>query len=248
MTIGEIIQRVISLYAKGVPTDECRLTPRHVYSKMLTARSRLLMQKHNKKQKLSMWDYQTLDCVKLIKAKPYECPCADYGCDILRSACKIPQPVMSLGGPLIYSVTSIDGSVVFSEESWISQKYSSGNKYTGTKPSYMWKNGYIYVMGANKLKAIAITGVFEDPVEVDDYSIGDECSICGEESSTDCDSPLDREFPIEDGLLDPLVDLCVQELVVAFSQAYGDYNNDNIDTNTPQRRQQRNGEEEEVNN
>ena len=242
MTIGEIIQRVISLYSKGVPTDECRLTPRHVYSKMLTARSRLLMQKHNKKQKLSMWDYQTLECVELIKAKPYECPCYASGCDVLRSKCKIPQPIMALGGPLIYSVTSVDGSLVLSEESWISQKYSSGNKYTKTKPSYMWKNGYIYVMGANKMKVISIIGVFEDPVEIDEYP----CKACGDETTTDaCASPLDREFPIEDGLLDVLVELCVQELVVAFSQAHGDYNNDNIDTNTPQTRQRQQENEQD---
>lgn len=233
MTIGEIVQRVISLYSKGVSTDECRLTPRHVYSKMLTARSKLLILKHNKKQKLSMWDYQSLECIKLIKAKRHECSCIDFGCDILRSECKIPQPIVGLYGPLIHSVTSIDGSVVFSENLWGTQKYSSGNKYTSNKPFYMWKNGYIYIAGLNKLGAITIVGVFEDPIKVDNFS----CTVCDKDDVLDlCASPLDKEFPIEDSLLDTLIELCVQELVVAFSQSHGDYNNDNIDTNTPQTR------------
>jgi len=95
MLIKEIIQRIQSLYSKGVQSDDTRLTDRHIYNKMVTVRSKLVSQEAKKKQKINQWSYQTLSCVELIKAQPNECPCiAPPGCEILRSKYPIPKMVM----------------------------------------------------------------------------------------------------------------------------------------------------------
>ena len=49
MKIGEIIQRIQSLYSKGVESDDTRLMSRHIYNKLLTVRARLISQDAKKK-------------------------------------------------------------------------------------------------------------------------------------------------------------------------------------------------------
>ena len=76
MKIGEIVQRVQSLYSKGVHSDDSRLSARHIYNKLLTVRARLISQEAKKKQKISQWNYQTISCIELIKVPAHECPCS----------------------------------------------------------------------------------------------------------------------------------------------------------------------------
>ena len=53
MRVGDIIQRIQSLYSKGSQSDDTRLTPRHIYNKMLTVRSKLISEGAKKKQKVN---------------------------------------------------------------------------------------------------------------------------------------------------------------------------------------------------
>ena len=52
MTNGEIIQRVQSMYSKGVESDDSRLRARHIYNKLLTTTAKLYQQQKNKKQRI----------------------------------------------------------------------------------------------------------------------------------------------------------------------------------------------------
>ena len=131
MKVEELIQRVLSAYNKGVQSDDNRLTPRHIYSTILSVRSKLLSEESEKKQKVNQWNYQTLPCVELIKTYPNECPCIPpIGCMILKSKYKLPRPLTNYDSHLIQSVSSLDGSIMFSETSWNEKKYKKGNKYT----------------------------------------------------------------------------------------------------------------------
>ena len=51
MYIKEVIERIQSLYSKGVSSDESRLSDRHVYNKVLSVRMQLLSQQLKKKQR-----------------------------------------------------------------------------------------------------------------------------------------------------------------------------------------------------
>lgn len=224
MLVKEIIQRIQSLYSKGVQSDDSRLTPRHIYNKMKSVRNMLLHQRLNKNQFISRWSYQTLQCVKLTKVPIWDCPCIPpVGCKVYRTENRILKPLSNMNQHIISSVTSIDGKIEFSETSWEAQKYKAANKYTPNKPDYFIKDGYMYFIGKDIPNMVTITALFENPEEVDTYS-----SYC-EDVSTDCLSPLDREFPIEAEDIESLIKLCEEELVTFFSKAKEDIRNDTRD-------------------
>lgn len=229
MTIGEIIQRIQSLYSKGVQSDDSRLTPRHIYNKMLTVRSKLLSQQSKKRQHISQWNYQTIPCVELIKAQPNECPCIPpIGCAIYRTKEQLPKPLNNLDKHLFQSVTSIDGDIIFSETSWIEKKYKSSNKYTSNKPDFYIRSNHLYVtLTENVPRVISITGLFEDPLEVNSFP-----SFCNTALSEEeiCQTPFEKEFPFDAQQLDTLIEMCIKELVLLFSQGLEDQTNNGMDS------------------
>jgi hypothetical protein len=228
MLLEEIIQRIQSLYSKGLQSKDTRLTPRHIYSAINTARSILLKQQYNKRQKVSQWSYQTLPCVELIKAPVYECPCVpSNGCVILRSKHKIPKPVLGIDKHLIQSLTSLDGSRRFDENDFRNIKYSGGNKYTGKLPDYYFRNQYLYVTEFKQLKAVTLTALFHDPIEVENFPSLCPCTDC------DCRDIMKIEYPFDGDLIKPLIQLSQDELIIIMKQMNEDnYNNASDDTGT----------------
>lgn len=228
MKIGEIIQRIQSLYSKGVQSDDSRLSSRHIYNKMLTVRSKLIYQKANKKQKLSQWNFQTLPCVELVKAEVHECPCLPpIGCEILKTKYPLPKPIVNLTSHLIQNVSTIDGSIIYSEIGWNEYKYKKGNKYTANKPDYFIRNGHIFLTYKSGPKVVTVTGLFEDPWEAEKFpSFCEDCTDC-----VNCENVLDKEFPLDNDLLDVLVEFCIQELIVIFTQNQQDKTNNSKDDN-----------------
>lgn len=231
MIVREIIQRIQSLYSKGVQSDDSRLRPRHIYNKMLTVRSRLVYQKANKKQKFSQWSYQVIPCIEMIPADRHECPCIPApGCKIMKSKHPLPKPITDISNHLIQNVTSIDGSVVYSETSWNEYKYKKGNKYTKSIPDYYIRNGHLFITHNMGPDVISIEGIWENPLEASQFP-----SACkGDENKDTCISPLDMEFPIDEDLLDVLIEVSVQELIAVFGQGIQDhYNNSRDDGRSP---------------
>lgn len=228
MLVSEIIQRIESLYSKGVESDDFRLTPRHIYNKVLTVRNKLISQKSKKRQRISQWNYQTIDCIELIKAEKHECPCIPpKGCAIYRSKYKIPKPLMNMSSPLIDSVSTVDGSTLYNEISWKEAKYKFSNTFTAMKPDYYIRNEYIYVLQRKGASVISITGIFENPFEADNFK-----SVCDDEECTDCqqcNSPMEMDLPIDDDMIDTLIEMCIQELIVIYSQSMEDTRNNTRD-------------------
>lgn len=235
MIITNIIQRVQSLYSKGVQSDDSRLSKRHIYSKILTSRARLFTQKLNKRQKISQWNWQTLNCVELIKAEPYECPCLpSIGCVILRTKEPLPKPITGiLDGHAIQSVTSLEGSIIFSETTWEAKKYKKGSKFTADKPDYYIRDNYLYITTKKGPKAITITGLFDDPLIADSYPSICEETGCKESTPEnicpECVSPLDKELPVDNEMVETIIDMAAQELIGVFNQNREDITNNTRD-------------------
>ena len=228
MVIGEIIQRVQSLYSKGVESDDSRLMRRHIYNKMLSTRSLLIFNKINKRQFMSKWNYTILPCVALVIVPENECPCiVAPGCKILRSKEKLPKPANSINGYILDAVMSVDGSIVFHEVTYLRKNWRVDDKYTSAKPDYFIKDDYLYITSTRKLKAVTVIGLFADPIEAENYP-----SYCDEGSTepTPCVAhPMDVEFPIDEEMIDALVELTVTELSVGFALGSEDRRNDGID-------------------
>lgn len=230
MKIGEIIQRVQSLYSKGVESDDSRLMNRHIYNKLLTVRARLISQEAKKKQRISQWNYQIIPCIELINVPEHECPCVpQVGCEILRSKYKLPKPLSGLSGTLIQSVTSIDRSKKINEISINAISSQKGNKYSSKTTNYFIENGYLYISTPKStIGVVRIVGLFEDPIEVKKYkSYCEECEEC-----QNCVDYQEEEFPIDNDLVDSMVELSINELVLLFGQSNQDIrNNTNDDIN-----------------
>lgn len=227
MLLEEILQRVQSLYSRGVQSKDTRLTPRHIYSATSTARSILLKQQYNKKQITGRWSYQTLPCVELIKAPVHECPCVpSAGCMILRTKYKIPKPISGIDRHLIQAVTSLDGSVKFEETNFEIAKFANkGNKYINDKPNYYPYNNYLYLTSIKALKAITVLGLFDDIIEAFQFPslCTDGCIDC------QCADIMDIEYPIDGDLVKPLIQIANDELIIIMKQMTEDKGNNASD-------------------
>jgi len=229
------VQRVQSLYSKGAESDDSRLTSPHIYHKLLTVRARLVKQELDKRKKLSSWVYQTLDCVELIKAPSHECPCLPpIGCEILKTKHPIPKVLANRYGDQIQSVTSVDGSIRYEPTTWGSKQDSSGNKYAGGVPDYYIKNEYFYFTWLKGPRVVSITAIFEDTLAADTFP-----SFCPKEDvetdNSDCLNFNDQNFAIDGHLIEPMIELAVNELVILFSQMREDSTNnfrDNVKEET----------------
>jgi len=228
MTIGNIIDKILTPYEKGIASDDTRASPRFVYSKMLDARNVLINQQQNKTQKVSQWVYQTLPCVELIKAPTHECPCLPaVGCTIYKTKYKLPETLVNLDRHLIQSVTSIDGTRDFSETSWEEKQYKSGNRYTANKPDYYIRSGYLYVTQKTGSTLISITGLWTDPLEA--YAYPSHCDECEDGPCYDCDSVLDKEFLLDAHKIDTLVDMVNKDMAF-FRQGVEDRSSNTADS------------------
>lgn len=229
MIVSQALQGIQSLYSRGVQSQDSRLMPRHIWNKLLRVRYTLLEQKSNKNQPISQFAYQTIPCIELIKAAPYECPCVPpSGCMMLRSRYPIPKPIVALKGDLIQSVSSLDGTLILDDTSFATNKYSDGNKFTSKKPQRLIYNGYLFVTVVKYLKVIQMTLLAENPEEVWNYP-----SFCDEECTACCISPLDRLFPLDDGTTDTAILMASNELISVFTQMREDkFNNSTDDTGT----------------
>ena len=227
MLVGEVIQRVQSLYSRGVQSQDSRLMPQHIWNKLLTTRSSILIQKANKNQPFSQWVYQTIPCIELIQATPYECPCVPpSGCTLLRSKYQIPRPVTALKGDLIQSVSSLDGSLIIDDTTFSTNKYTQGNKYVSKKPQRFLYNDYLYVTILKQLKVIQMTLIAENPEDVWKYP-----SFCDADCTDCCLSNLERDFPLDSDTTDTVIQLTTNELISIFTQMREDkFNNSSDDT------------------
>jgi hypothetical protein len=233
MFIKEVIERIQSLYSKGVSSDESRLSDRHVYNKILSVRMQLLSQQLKKKQRISDWNYSVLPCVELIKVPNHECPClGDLGCDVYRTRLQIPRVLTDSNRHYIEFVMSVENGMRIEETTRQGVMYLKGNKYTGIKPKYLFENGYLYFPLKKNPGVVKIKLLAEDPLEANHYpSLCEDCQDCA-----DCVAAYDHEFNIDGDLIEPLVDICVQEIIGVFGQRKEDTENNSRDLQRPQGR------------
>ena len=227
MKVIEIIQRIQSLYSKGVQSDSSRLTPRHIYNKMLTVRTKLLSEKAKKKQKISDWNYQVLQCIEMIDVPKFDYPITPIEkCKVRRSKYKIPRVLTDYNGNMIDYVMTIDTYEKFDYTNRNEMLYVMGNKYTSNKKRYLIEDGYLYAYGRNVPYMVRMRAIFEDPIQA--YQFKD---LCENSKKDACGLDIfEMDFPMDGDQMDILIEFAVQELIVLFSQNQEDLTNDNMDT------------------
>lgn len=233
-TIQEAIQRIQSRYSKGVQSDDTRLSSRHIYSKLLDTRARLINQAANKFQLVPIQCYQSLPAVEMIQVPINDYPAIPPLGYILRSKFPIPNIVANHTRLIMKPVMSIDGQTRFESTDWESMKYIKDNKFTSQVPRfYIHDIGnltgkYLYITTTRRPEAVVLYAVFEDPIEAHVFPVY--CATSNIQNM--CPQYPSLEFPIEEDMLGVAVELVAQELIDAFTKQKRDKANNSKDDNT----------------
>ena len=190
-------------------SDDALYTEEHIMFLLGKYRTFLIKQRYSDvKKQIPESNYQTI-CLDLIKVPAISGePCE--GGFYLRSKEKIPF-LMKIGNPRVYPIDYYQGEITYVSRDRM--RYVGYNKYLqNIIYASLGPDNYLYFKSFNPqflyLEKVRMTGIFEDTLAASELQCPDESG------NTVCDV-LDREFPIENALIPPLIQLVVEELTKA---------------------------------
>jgi hypothetical protein len=166
-TIGEAVSRVRNTL-KAVKEDPF-LTDRTIYYAITKYGQTLLKREDNQFRLMKISSiFKVLPYVELIDVDKVEAGCIGIysGCYFKRSKERLPTIFDGALGPIIRTVSSIDGSIeMFRTDpgTWVSITKSTTFKYN-KRPYFWYLNGYLYCPNID-WDAIRVEAVFEGKVE-----------------------------------------------------------------------------------
>ena len=203
-TINDAVSRLRNTL-KGV-NEDVFMTDRYIYS-VIIKYAKLLIRRQDNENKIFKFQslFKTLPCVELIEVDKIEACCegVQSNCKIMRSREPIPQAIEGAFGPIIRTVSSIDGSnIVYRTYPTIYTRLTRASGYRYNKSKYYWYlNGYLYLPNV-EWEAISVTALFED--DITPYT---------SESADDCTIAQDRQMPIPEFLFAEIEQFALKELV-----------------------------------
>ena len=176
-TIGEAISRIRGQIKAG--NQDAFTTDRYIYS-LIKKYAQLFMRRQDNANKLMKFNsvWQQLKYVKLIEVDKIEAQCVGIasGCTIKRTEKKLPTFMQGYWGPLIRTVSSIDGGIEIQATqpgTYASMSKTKTFKYNNTK--YFWfLDGYLYLPNVS-WDAIKLEGVFEEDIAKWTCETDDDC-------------------------------------------------------------------------
>ena len=201
-------------------SDDSSFTEDHIIFLLSKYRAFLLKQRYSDVRKeVPLSNYQTL-CLDLEEHEGVEgIPCEGT---YMRSTKKIPE-TMNIGQSRVHSDDYFNGEITYVSRDRL--RYVGHNKYLkNIIYASIGPDNYLYFKSFNPqylyLEKARMTGIFEDP------QAASELQCPNENGDTVCDI-LDREFPIEDALIPPMIELVVKELLGAEYRPKDDANDAN---------------------
>lgn len=202
-TVGEAISRVRNTL-KAVKEDAF-LTDRVIYYSIVKYGQALLKREDNQYRLMQLSNiFSVLPYVELIDVDKIEAGCTGVysGCYFKRTKEKIPDILSGMFGPIIRTVSSIDGSeIIFRTNpgTWVSITKSTTFKYN--KRKYFWfLNGYLY-----------FPNLIWDAVRVEALFQGDKGDfLCDPEDQ--CKLKQDLALPFPEYLFSEIEQFVVKEL------------------------------------
>ena len=176
-TIGDIISRVRNQLKAEI--QDAFMTDRFIYS-MVIKYAQLMMRRQDHANKLMKFNgvWQTLPFLELIDVDRVEAECSGIqsGITIKRTKDKLPTFFEGYWGPLIRTVSSIDGSIECQPTqpgTFTSMSKTTSFRYNKNK--YFWfLNDYIYLPNVY-WDAIKLEGVFEEDISSFTCDDNDDC-------------------------------------------------------------------------
>jgi hypothetical protein len=202
-TIGEAVSRVRNAL-KAVKEDPF-LTDRNIYYVITKYGQTLLKREDNQFRLMKISSiFKVLPYIELIDVDKVEAGCIGVysGCYFKRSKDKLPTIFDGAMGPIIRTVSSIDGSIEMNRTdpgTWVSITKSTTFKYN-KRPYFWYLNGYVYVPNVD-WDAIRMEAIFQGKIDSCD---NDPCSIRQ-------DDPL----PFPEYLFSEIEQFAIKELTTA---------------------------------
>ena len=162
-TIGDAVSRVRNTL-KAVKEDPF-LTDRAIYSALTKYGQTLLKREDNQFRLMKISSiFKVLSYVELIDVDRVEAGCVGVtsGCYFKRTKDKLPTIFDGAMGPILRTVSSIDGSIEMNRTdpgTWVSITRSTTFKYN-KRPYFWYLNGYLYCPNID-WDAIRVEAVFE---------------------------------------------------------------------------------------
>ena len=154
--------------------------------------------------------FQVLTCEDVILVPAID-PCCTIktNCVLYRTKNELPEAWIDNDGPVIKSVTSVDGStdfLVVSPSDWQNKKNDPYQQMSKQKYAFVLNN-YIFFPIHNPHK-VNITGYFIDDLELNEP---DDCADC-QKTAADCITFLDTKFMLPDWLEEEMFAKAMQSL------------------------------------
>lgn len=176
-TIGEAISRIRGQIK--AESEDAFMTDRYIYS-LIKKYAQLFMRRQDNANKLMKFNsvWQELKYVELIEVDKVEANCVGLssGCIIKKSKHRLPTFMQGYWGPLIRTVSSIDGGIEVQPTqpgTYTSMSKTTTFKYNNTK-YYWFLDGYIYLPNV-KWDAVKLEGVFEEDISKWTCDTDDDC-------------------------------------------------------------------------
>ena len=202
MTYREIVYACLDILK--LTSDDSLYTEDHIIFLANKARTLLLKQRYSDiKKKIPESNYQTicLDLEKVQNIQDLECKGSS-----LRTVQEIPY-LMKIGNPKVYPQNYYLGEITYISRERM--RYVGHNKYLqNIIYCSLAPDNYLYFKSSNPqhlyLKKVQVTGIFEDIQNASQL----ECN----NDNSQCQDILDKTFPLEEGLVHPLIEIIVKQL------------------------------------
>lgn len=215
MTYRDIVYFILDQLKMS--SDDAYFTPEHIIFLTSKIRSAILKQTYdNIKKQIPESNYQTI-CLDLEQADGFDgSPCDQ---SYLRSVQKIPT-TLTVGSTQVHTMDYYQGNITYISRERM--RYVGHNKWLqNIIYASLGTDQHLYLKSDNPqamyLQKVQMIGLFEDADKASELS-------CESDENKTCDI-LDKEFPLEEGLITTLIQTAVQFLTSAAYKPEDNANN-----------------------
>lgn len=210
--LKEHISVITQVLANGNPSDDFQWSDQMIYFILKDLRAKLLKQKIDAGKFVNTQNYQTIPCFKLVLDSLEDCECYTADCKGLQSVCNLPRIISSNKGLWIEGVYTVNNSrpqrldnITLDE-----LRLSQFSKTMSNVKGWFIHKDKMYVTGFDRLAAVKVVGLFEDPLSI--LNMSPSCG-CNTDGSPICIDPYEAEFPLDADMSRDLRTMTYEELM-----------------------------------
>lgn len=194
--LKEHISFITQILSDGPVSQSFQWPDEMIYFILNDVRNTLLNQKITKGKFVNPQNFQTIPCFKVENQLLVDCECYIEDCTGLISVCNIPRIISSDKGMFIEGIWTVNQSKPRRLDKITLDLYrlSKFSKTMKEVQGYFFHKDKLYITGFDRLEAVKITALFEDPLAV--LNLSPTCA-CNPDGSPMCIDPYEVEFPMD---------------------------------------------------